>query len=187
VEHQDAAVGRALRANLDEGDFHAARRKAEAVLALFSPERYARAVSRATAALALVEQRCPAPPPEALETKELLRSSPLSEPNVTGRLHELASLLDLVLIREGAESSHATLEVGRMRSIAPTAAGPYNPEALAARALSELAEISPSYLRAYLAELSDLEALTHLMPSPEEAPAKKPTRGKGTGVKRKKR
>jgi len=40
--------------------------------------------------------------------------------------------------------------------------GPYNAEALAARSLAALADLSPAYLRAFRASLEDLAALTRL-------------------------
>jgi hypothetical protein len=49
------------------------------------------------------------------------------------------------------------------------ATGPYNPQAIAARALAELASLSPSYLAALVAHLGELAPLLVLPPPPEGA------------------
>ena len=53
------------------------------------------------------------------------------------------------------------LEVDRMERGAPLAPGPYNPDALASRAIGELSSISPAFARAWLSYTKDLESLTH--------------------------
>ena len=68
------------------------------------------------------------------------------------------------------EASHAeasaTMTALKAAADLPIAAGPYNPLALAAGALAELATLSPSYLAALVAQLADIGALQALPPAP---------------------
>lgn len=82
----------------------------------------------------------------------------------------------LALFREAAELARAELAVARALDQVPTDAGPYNAQALAARALGALGELSPAYLRAYLANLDDLARLEAATAAIAEAPGKKPRR-----------
>jgi hypothetical protein len=75
----------------------------------------------------------------------------------TARL--LANALSRAMFRETAEAARATLAMARTTDNLPDAAGPYNGQVLAARALREMARLSPGYLQAYIAGLDDLAAL----------------------------
>jgi hypothetical protein len=58
----------------------------------------------------------------------------------------------------------ATLAALRAEADLPEAAGPYNPQALAAATLAELAALSPAYLAALVAHLGELGVLLALPP-----------------------
>ncbi|HSN97163.1 MAG TPA: DUF2894 domain-containing protein, partial [Candidatus Nanopelagicales bacterium] len=68
--------------------------------------------------------------------------------------------------RESLGSARAALAVARAVDRIPPAAGPYNPQALAARALQAAEALSPTYVRALLEELDDLAALEAALGSP---------------------
>lgn len=83
--------------------------------------------------------------------------------------------LSAALFRESAARARAELAVAQAFDNAPAFAGPYNPQVLSARALAEVAELCPGYLRALIAELDDLAGLKAAL-----APAKAERRaGKG--------
>ncbi len=68
----------------------------------------------------------------------------------------------------------ATIAALRAEADLPEAAGPYNPQALAAATLAELAALSPAYLAALVAHLGELGVLLALPPvsaSESRAPA----------------
>ena len=85
--------------------------------------------------------------------------------NVAEEVHALATAL--------YEASHAeasaTMTAMRATADLPDVAGPYNPLALAAGALAELATLSPAYLAALVTQLAEIGALQALPPviSPE--------------------
>jgi len=92
----------------------------------------------------------------------------------------LGSALSRALFRESLERARAPLAVARARDNVPEAAGPYNPQALAARALGALDELSPAYAQALVAALDDLASLAAAL---EPAPRKvKGSRRRRTGA-----
>lgn len=66
------------------------------------------------------------------------------------------------LFRHTADHVHGTVTVARAADRVPADFGPYNADALAARTLATIEALSPDYLRAALARLEDLSALTAL-------------------------
>jgi hypothetical protein len=66
------------------------------------------------------------------------------------------------LFRHTADHLRSTVTVARAADRVPAEFGPYNPDALAARTLATIEALSPDYLRAVLAQLDDLSALTAL-------------------------
>lgn len=155
------------RALADEGDVLGARQLAERVRARLSSLKWRRAADRLERVLDLAEERCQPAPPDVAAARALLLS-PDVEGDAARRAHALANALTLCLLKEGAERSCAQLEVDRLQRSRLVEAGPYNPDALMAQALDEIAALSPLYLRAYLAWAGDLEALLKLPPSPAE-------------------
>lgn len=182
----DAETARALRARAEEGDVDGARREAERLLAQRAEQRTAPAFDRLKTALELVERGCSTLPPVVREAHELVEGRQATRDDVAALAHDLANRLDLALLWDGVEQLASMLEVERMERAAPLAAGPYNPEALAARAVGELAALSPSFARAWLAWVKDVESLSRLPPTADEKPAKA-GRGKPRASTRKKK
>lgn len=67
----------------------------------------------------------------------------------------------------------AAIEIARALDTVSDMAGPYNPLSLAARALGELAELAPAYVRAQIDRLEDLGALLAL-PAERTARSRRP-------------
>jgi hypothetical protein len=65
----------------------------------------------------------------------------------------------------------AMLTARRVHAEVPPGAGPYNPLAIAARALAELSTLAPAYLAALIAQLDELAPLLAL-PSPPADPSR---------------
>ncbi len=95
---------------------------------------------------------------------ELDRTPGFVEQRARGRASALGNALSIRLFRDSVESARAVFSMARASDNVPEAAGPYNGQALAARALAAIAELSPSYLRSFLAGLDDLEAVTLAAP-----------------------
>jgi hypothetical protein len=84
----------------------------------------------------------------------------------------LGSTLSSSLFRRSAESARATVAIARSADNLPESAGRYNSQVLALRALSEMAELSPGYVRVVVAAIDDLAAVETLLgPSPSGAKA----------------
>lgn len=124
------------------GSYAEAARAAEALLHRARRDRRARGRAWRRAAST--------PPPAAMTVTEVRA---VLEPRAAIVSDRLAGY------RESAEAARAELIVAQAIDGAPKQAGPYNPHAVAARALVALADLSPTYLRAYLATLSDLGRL----------------------------
>ncbi len=74
----------------------------------------------------------------------------------------LGDQLAHALFKDAASHARSALVVARAADNLPDDVGPYNPQALTARALSLMESISPAYLRALLGGLDDLGALKRL-------------------------
>ena len=70
------------------------------------------------------------------------------------------------LFRDAADHARSALLVARAVDNVPDAVGPYNPQALIARALGLVESVSPAYLGALLSGIEDLGALRRL-PEPK--------------------
>ena len=81
----------------------------------------------------------------------------------------LAHALSRAMFVDSLASSRATLAIARATDNVPEDCGPYNAQVIAARVLAELAALSPSYARAFVAGLDDLASLEAL---PMKAPPK---------------
>jgi hypothetical protein len=79
----------------------------------------------------------------------------------------LGSALSSALFRRSAESARAAIAIARSADKLPESAGRYNSQALAIRALTEMAELSPEYARVVVAAIDDLAAVEALLgPNP---------------------
>lgn len=88
-------------------------------------------------------------------------------PDDVAELRVVGDQLARALFREAADHARSALVVARASDRVAETTGPYNPEALAARALELVEALSPGYLRATLAGLEDLAALRKL-PEPKK-------------------
>ncbi len=89
----------------------------------------------------------------------------------------LGSTISSALFRRSAESVRATIAIARSAYNLPESSGRYNSQALAIRALAEMAELSPEYARVVVAAIDDLAALDGLVgASPSAAKAGKARR-----------
>ena len=105
------------------------------------------------------------------------RGLPLA-PNVRARIDDLEDAADPMpedraigdqiaraLFRDAAEHARSVLVIARATDALPEDVGPYNPQALGARALALVESLSPAYLRSFLTSLDDLATLRGL-PAP---------------------
>lgn len=96
-----------------------------------------------------------------------------------GRAVALGAAVSSALLSASAESVRATIAVARATDNLPEAAGPYNGQVLAARALTAMAELSPAYVRAVVAAADDLAALdARLAPEAPKPKARAATKRK---------
>jgi hypothetical protein len=98
-------------------------------------------------------------------------------------LHAPGALASALYASSRAELS-ATLVALRAQADVPLHAGPYNPLAIAARALAELSSLAPSYLTAIVAYLDELSPLLTLPPAASRA-AERPHAPPGARARRK--
>ena len=102
----------------------------------------------------------------ASATTACLGDAAASDPRALATARALGDHLAQSLYREAAEHARAAVVVARAHDRLSETFGPYNPQALAARALAQLEATSPAFLRAYLAGLEDLASLRQL-PEPK--------------------
>lgn len=172
VARKDAGAAKALRDQLQAGDVDGVRRAAHRLLARGAMQRVRPALERLRAMIFAVEQRCPTRPLVVREARDLLERKDLPGDELITRAHDLANRLALVLVETGTAELATMLEVERMVRAAPSAYGPYNPDALSTRVISEFSALSPSFARAWFSWVRDLEPLTQLPPAPDEKPSK---------------
>jgi hypothetical protein len=158
----EARIGADLTRAIDEGDYRVARRLA--IVALGNVEADARsAVPRwALSIAAKARTRAVRLPRDLARRVDAFVDQPPSARGVDGELRALAAEVSRALFDDSIASTRATIAVARATDNVPESAGPYNTQALAAQALGALANLSPSYLRAYVATLDDLSALEPL-------------------------
>ena len=105
-----------------------------------------------------------------------------------GNEHHSPGALASALYASSRAELSATLVALRAQADVPSYAGPYNPLALAARALAELSTLAPGYLTAmvaYLDELSPLLALPSPMSRAASPTAERPRASQGARFRRK--
>lgn len=105
-------------------------------------------------------------PPPLRARLNAATTAPAHAPETLPELRAAGDQLARALFREAADHARSALVVARAADRLPDAVGPYNPEALSARALALVESLSPGYLRATLAGLEDLAALRRL-PEPK--------------------
>lgn len=151
------------------GDLREALRLGRHRLKSHDPEASARLLARIEAIEKRAERRGIRFSPELRERCAALReAAPLGASGVrAGRLlaMELSfALLDGILHRSRGASVGLRLArpVQELEQV-----GPYNPRAVARRALEKMGALSPTYLQAWLALLDDASALERLLPQPQ--------------------
>ncbi|KYG09289.1 hypothetical protein BE21_18715, partial [Sorangium cellulosum] len=117
------------------------------------------------------------PEPLARDLAELPCDGDVVERRVKRQAQALSNALSTALFHESLVSARATLAVARAADNVPEDAGPYNAQVLAARALCAAERLSAHYLRALVASLQDLGALSAAL-EPQPAKPTKPARKK---------
>ncbi|AUX37405.1 hypothetical protein SOCE836_096280 [Sorangium cellulosum] len=168
----------ALAAALSLGDLPAVARAARRRLRALAAERQTTAVpslARLRGEAAARDVRLPAP--LARDLAELPCDGDVVERRVKRQAQALSNALSTALFHESLVSARATLAVARAADNVPEDAGPYNAQVLAARALCAAERLSAHYLRALVASLQDLGALSAAL-EPQPAKPAKPARKK---------
>lgn len=157
------------------GRFREASRLGRARLRSYDPEAPGRLLSRISALEARALAHGIRLPAELRGRVERLRGAgPLGTAAIRSGTW-LAEELSVALLREVLSRSRGWLGIRRIarREHLPEQIGPYNPRAVATRALDKMARLSPEYLRVWFDTLSDLAALSKLSPPPPPATKKK--------------
>ncbi|WP_437952364.1 DUF2894 domain-containing protein [Sorangium sp. So ce296] len=167
-----------LAAALSLGDLPAVARAARRRLRALAAERQTTAVpslARLRGEIAARDVRLPEP--LARDLAELPCDGDVVERRVKRQAQALSNALSTALFHESLVSARATLAVARAADNVPEDAGPYNAQVLAARALCAAERLSAHYLRALVASLQDLGALSAAL-EPQPAKPAKPARKK---------
>lgn len=94
-----------------------------------------------------------------------------------GRAVAVGTAVSTALLAASAESVRAAIAVARAADNLPAAAGPYNGQVLAARALAAMADLAPDYVRAVVAAADDLaDAEARIAPVASKPKARPATR-----------
>lgn len=173
-------IDEALAEALTGGDFAAVERGARQRL-------HARSVDKRPVALPWLTRLCGAAAARALALPEQIALGELSlggeevivERGARRRAQALGSAISIALFRDSAARARAALAVAHATDNVPEAAGPYNAQVLSARALSALAELSPGYIRALIAELDDLAGLKAALEAARKPKSKVPRQRRG--------
>lgn len=175
LEAVDPESAREAHEIMVRGDHREASRLARSRLVRHDPEAPTRLLDR----LSSLEDRARAFelrfPADLRNRLDALRAAPLPLGAVGLRAgFSLANklsmaLLDAVLSR--SRSSLLVLRMARGRHL-PEQVGPYNPRAVATRALDRVGKLAPDYLRVWLDVLGDLAALERLVP-PKASPPRR--------------
>ncbi len=96
------------------------------------------------------------------ETRSAVETFENQQDAFLGQLHALGDRLAEALFKETASQARASVIVSRAQNRVPDARGPYNPEALSAHCLKEIASLSPGYLRSILNYFTELQVLEQL-------------------------
>jgi hypothetical protein len=176
-----------VRSAVATGDYGTARRAAAKATAALLRRRTSAVVAWAnTVAERARAKHTPLPPPVAARPRPGLDlpSTPFLD-GVDDDPRTATQRLSQTLFDRSIASARASLALARAESGVPGDAGPYNPHAIAARALVALGERAPDLALAYVELLDELATIEHwessLPPSPQgrgprlDAP-RKPTR-----------
>lgn len=121
------------------------------------------------------------PEPLARELAALPCDGDVVERRVKRQAQALSNALSTALFHESLVSARATLAVARAADNVPEDAGPYNAQVLASRALCAAERLSAHYLRALVASLQDLGALSAALEPPPEKSTRKKAAPRNTG------
>ena len=163
-----AEVQRLVEAGDHRGATRAAARLQRGLVDRRQPKaraRVERQIQRAEAAGVSLPSKLKHQITEALE-------DPQGSPEI---LDALADEAGRALYRAAADDTHATVVVARAGDAVPDEAGPYNPQAVSAKALAALEALSPAHLRHWVRHLEGFDALARL-PAPPAPKARKTTR-----------
>jgi hypothetical protein len=121
------------------------------------------------------------PEPLARDLAALPCDGDVVERRVKRQAQALSNALSTALFHESLVSARATLAVARAADNVPEDAGPYNAQVLASRALCAAERLSAHYLRALVASLQDLGALSAALEPPPEKSTRKKAAPRNTG------
>jgi len=169
LEGLDGESAAQVRGLVSSGDFREASRLGRRLRNSHDPEASARLLSRIETIEKRAERRGVRFSAELRERCAALRAAaPLGSSGIrAGR--QLATELSFALLDGILHRSRGTsigLRLARpMEELEQV--GPYNPRAVARRALEKMGALSPSYLQAWLSLLDDASALDRLLPQPQ--------------------
>lgn len=179
----DPGAARALYAELRDGKVVEIAKRAKALTKAQAGAARGQALTRLMRVDEEARRRCPSVPPALEERKRAIYSQ--GETIDAGVVHAVANWYSLLLFRETTAQTRLVDTLADFDREIADEAGPYNPQAIAARTVTQLAEMSPAYIRVVLDQVADLaEAKRQL--ALDERPAKK-KRGRGTSRARKKK
>lgn len=155
-----------LRGAFEDGDFKtvllhapAARRAAGAGRFEVARQRLERVVEQARAAGVSVPERTWS------SVEDYVADGGIDDATKEAEARRLSDRLAQAVFRQAAEGARASIAVARANDELPPQVGHYNPQALAAAALTLAESVDAGYLRAYVASLEDLAALRALPPT----------------------
>ncbi len=150
-----------------QGDIHQALRVAKRLVRALERERKTASFPWLGRMAERARRRGVRLPPRAETPMQGIEPATLEQPLPHSQAIRLSAVLSRALFRKSADDAKALLAVARASDGLPEECGPYNSRVLAARTLRVMADISPSYLRAYVGLLEDLAFLQKL-PEPKK-------------------
>ncbi len=179
----DPGAARALYAELRDGKVTEIAKRAKALTKAQAGAARGQALTRLMRVDQEARRRCPSVPPALEERKRAVYDQ--GETIDAGAVHAVANWYSLLLFRETTAQTRLVDTLADFDREIADEAGPYNPQAIAARTVTQLAEMSPAYIRVVLDQVADLAQAKRLL-ALDERPAKK-KRGRSTSRARKKK
>lgn len=167
----DPAAAHALGQDLAAGHARGLVKRAKALTVARSGAARGQAVTRLMRLEEEARRRCPSVPPALEERSRAVYSE--SETVDALKVHEVANWYSLLLFRETTASARLGDTLADFDREIAEEAGPYNAQAIAAATVTQLAEMSPSYVRMLLAHISDLAEGKRLLGLNAPPPKKK--------------
>ncbi|MFN3196846.1 MAG: DUF2894 domain-containing protein [Bradymonadia bacterium] len=168
-----------VQALVDQGDHREALRTAQRLRRTLGDGRQPQAKARVRRQLSRAEAADTSALSQPLRQRmQAALDDPTSPPET---LDALADEAAKAMYRAVADDAHATLAVAQAGDEVPDEAGPYNPQAVSARALAALEALSPAHLRHWVRHLEGFESLSAL---PEPPAPKKRGSKRGGGRRR---